>query len=574
MDTTNYEDKILNSIKLPIEYTDFKYLNKNVISDLELDVSNNAYTILFDTSSNGLQSITEKKWKNYYSSDTKFLKNKQNFIKSIKKKDFCKMQNVSKEINNYFNKWKRIKSYTEIDFLNKFQFIDWKHLKFLNKQSIFLQAMAFYNITSPLIHILLPIFLLIIPFFMIKLVMQIPFSFETYKSLLSKSFQNHSFGKMFNAFCSPNCYNLDMNTKVYAAVSFALYIFTFYQNILGCISYYKNICFIQEFLYDTKQFISNCNTLSNFVSSTIKNKYFKEFNKASELRLIHINEFGENINFLENSKFSFKNIVDVGNLMYNFQELFSSEYLEETFCYWFGFCGFLDNMFGIVKRIKKGELNFTKFTKKNNVLNMNKLFYIYHISNSNEKIVKNDINIKKNIIITGPNASGKTTMLKSTLMNIILSQQFGAGCFETCTMKPYKYVESYINIPDTCERDSLFQAEAKRCLHIIKNIKNNRIFCIFDELFSGTNPYEAQKSAISYLNYLHKYNVTYMLTTHFNELKKIENNFVSQYNMLVKHNNNKHIFTYKIKKGVSNTYGGFKVLKDIGFPTEITSSLE
>ena len=92
--------------------------------------------------------------------------------------------------------------------------------------------------------------------------------------------------------------------------------------------------------------------------------------------------------------------------------------------------------------------------------------------------------LAKNIVITGPNASGKTTTLKTTIINILLSQQIGYGCFESLEMMPYDYVHCYLNIPDTSGRDSLFQAEARRCkeiLDIIEQNSNERHFCLFDE---------------------------------------------------------------------------------------------
>jgi ABC-type molybdenum transport system ATPase subunit/photorepair protein PhrA len=55
--------------------------------------------------------------------------------------------------------------------------------------------------------------------------------------------------------------------------------------------------------------------------------------------------------------------------------------------------------------------------------------------------VKNSVDLKKNIIITGPNASGKTTYLKTTAINIILSQQFSCGFYKKCVVNPFQEVE-------------------------------------------------------------------------------------------------------------------------------------
>ena len=107
----------------------------------------------------------------------------------------------------------------------------------------------------------------------------------------------------------------------------------------------------------------------------------------------------------------------------------------------------------------------------------------------------------------GPNASGKTTILKSTLINIIFSQQVGCGVYDSAKIKPFDFLHCYLNIPDTYGRDSLFQAEARRCkeiLDVIENTENKSHFCLFDELYSGTNPDEAILSAVSFMNYLIK----------------------------------------------------------------------
>ena len=113
--------------------------------------------------------------------------------------------------------------------------------------------------------------------------------------------------------------------------------------------------------------------------------------------------------------------------------------------------------------------------------------------------------MKNNIIITGPNASGKTTLLKCCVLNVLFTQQVGKGFYDKAILKPFDYIHCYLNIPDTSSRDSLFQAEARRCkqiLNLIEQYPKKRHFCIFDELYSGTNPYDAIGSAYSYLKYI------------------------------------------------------------------------
>jgi ABC-type multidrug transport system fused ATPase/permease subunit len=221
---------------------------------------------------------------------------------------------------------------------------------------------------------------------------------------------------------------------------------------------------------------------------------------------------------------------------------------------------------------KSKDTEYSQITSKaNNITKFKNLCYPPH-----ENPVKNSVTIDKKIIITGPNAAGKTTVIKSTLMNIILSQQIGYGFYEKAEIKPYDYLHCYLNIPDTSGRDSLFQAESRRCKEILDCLEKNKDkthFCIFDELYSGTNPYEAVASAYGYIDYLScMKNVDLMLTTHYIELCKNlkSNNSVKNYhmsvNMLADHNVE---YLYKFKKGISTIKGGIKVLYDLEYPEAI-----
>ena len=192
-------------------------------------------------------------------------------------------------------------------------------------------------------------------------------------------------------------------------------------------------------------------------------------------------------------------------------------------------------------------------------------------------VVKNTIKMKKNMIITGPNASGKTTILKSVLINVILTQQFGCGFYESAKLKPFKYIHCYLNIPDTSGRDSLFQAEARRCKEIIDIVdantnKEDGHFAIFDELYSGTNPDEAVSSATAFMEYLmKKQNVSCMLTTHFVKVcKRLKTNpNVINCHMDTKMIDDKMKYTYSLKNGISTVKGGVNILCDLNYPAAI-----
>ena len=100
--------------------------------------------------------------------------------------------------------------------------------------------------------------------------------------------------------------------------------------------------------------------------------------------------------------------------------------------------------------------------------------------------------------------------------------------------------------------------------HVSSHSQNNRHLCVFDELFSGTNPYEAVASAIAYIEYLNKKsNVQFILTTHYIDLCEYfekEKTSVNNYTLEQK---------YLLKTGISRIRGGIKVLEDLQFPDEI-----
>ena len=193
-------------------------------------------------------------------------------------------------------------------------------------------------------------------------------------------------------------------------------------------------------------------------------------------------------------------------------------------------------------------------------------------------VVANDISLDKQLIITGPNAAGKTTVIKTTLFNSILSQQIGYGFYDHAEINPYDFLHCYLNIPDTSGRDSLFQAESRRCMEILRCIIDNptkRHFCIFDELYSGTNPYEAVAAAYGYIDYISKnHNVDLILTTHYIELcellEKRNSGAITNLHMSVSPTTGEYL--YKIADGISTIKGGLKVLRDLDYPIEIVES--
>jgi DNA mismatch repair ATPase MutS len=156
----------------------------------------------------------------------------------------------------------------------------------------------------------------------------------------------------------------------------------------------------------------------------------------------------------------------------------------------------------------------------------------------------------------------------------------GCGFYDKLVLKPYDAFHCYLDIPDTSGRDSLFQAEARRCLDVVKSVDDSkkRHFCIFDELYSGTNPVEAVAGAFAFTKFLSKRrNVSFLITTHFYDFCKlcdthkvgIRNCQMGWDSGEVSGTSDDVTFTYKVKPGISTLRGGVRVLKQIGYPTAI-----
>jgi len=596
-------DDINMFFKLPIYYNKYKMpLKKNISTDLELaktiDSSNNPiYSHIFNTNNdtkntdinntdnqeNPFTNIIMDQMCEYYTTDTIFLNENQEFLtqyKSINKDTDKNYKNDNdkdkndKNLNDYNYKdilkiWSEIKGDT--GFKEKYQYIDWKMLEFLNHSEHFLQLMSIYNLLSPIVSFCLPFIILVIPFFIIKL-KGLDVNLTEYIEILKLLAENHAIGKLFTQF-----HSVTTNEKMYLIVSTAFYLFTIYQNILVCIRFNHNMIKIHKHLSNIKQYLEHSiNKMENYLYYSSKLSSFKDFNEelCDKIKILTSMKY-KLINISEYRITNYSKIFEIGHVLKCFYELNDSKIYENAIGYSFGFHGFTTCLDGLIFNIKENKINFCHFIEDNKKIVLKNSYYasLKHLSP-----IKNTVKFNKNFIVSGPNASGKTTLLKSVLINLILSQQFGCGCYDSAKVKPFKYIHCYLNIPDTSGRDSLFQAEARRCKEIIDNIdanKNDPHFCIFDELYSGTNPEEAVQSAKSLMEYLVKNrNVSCLLTTHFFKLcKKLKkNNNILNCHMETVKTNNKINYSYLLKEGISEIKGGIYVLRDMGYPTEITEN--
>lgn len=186
------------------------------------------------------------------------------------------------------------------------------------------------------------------------------------------------------------------------------------------------------------------------------------------------------------------------------------------------------------------------------------------------------VDLPNNILVTGPNAAGKSTFIKSIALSVLLGQTLGIAPAEQMEMSRFGYLSTYLNIPDTKGEKSLFQAEMEQVYQHIKQIDkmdNQFSFIIMDEIFNSTNYYEGVSGAYAIGNKLGKYsnNLT-ILTTHYPYLTKLSNTGKYQnYHFDAQLVDNKIVCDYIIKEGVSGKGIALELLKLKGFDNEMVN---
>ena len=566
-------EKINETFRLPIYYDkNNENLNPTIIKDLEL---NETYDIsgtpIFNHIFNTKTIFGEKVLKQYpelYTTNTKYLKDTQKLLKNYNSEE--NLDDYKELYKEVLTIWDDIKNDT--NFKDKYHYLEWK-LNFcesLNTNSEFLQVLSMYNLSSPILSLLMPIFVLTIPFFIIQ-IKGLKLTFSQYIDILKIYAKNNAIGQLFTQYNS-----VTSDKKVYLLLSSLFYIFSIYQNVLTCIKYHKNMINIHTYFNKIQTYIEHTeNNVNNLLSYTKKYKTYKKFSIKAKNQLKILSDLKNNINIITPYEFSIKKFYQLGIIMKYFYILYKSEEINKAMIWSFGINGYIDTLEGLIFNIKNKNISFCNFENKQNVFKD-----AYYPALMKEKHILNNIDLHKNLIITGPNASGKTTILKTALINVIFTQQMGCGFYSTGNLVPFKYIHCYLNIPDTSGRDSLFQAEARRCkdiLDIIKDKEKDTHFCVFDELYSGTNPEEAVNSAYSFMKYLIKYEkINCILTTHFYDLcKKLDSLeiFLNCHMDTIEDDKEQFQYTYKLKDGISNVKGGMKVLRDMNYPNEIINQI-
>lgn len=185
--------------------------------------------------------------------------------------------------------------------------------------------------------------------------------------------------------------------------------------------------------------------------------------------------------------------------------------------------------------------------------------------------VMNDVTWNHNTLVTGSNASGKSTYVKSVAINCILAQTIQTAVAETFTMVPGHVITSMAVEDDLFEGDSYFVAEIKSIKRLLDTVATKqRCYCFVDEILKGTNTVERIASSASIIHWLRAYPSLAFVATHDIELTEILKNDCRNIHFSEQVTEDDGIsFDYKVKSGPALSRNAIALLKVMGYPETI-----
>lgn len=197
-----------------------------------------------------------------------------------------------------------------------------------------------------------------------------------------------------------------------------------------------------------------------------------------------------------------------------------------------------------------------------------------------ETYVSNDVFLdgkdQQIIIITGPNMSGKSALLRQTALIVLLAQ---IGCYvpaEAATIGPVDKIFTRVGASDNISQgESTFMVEMTETASILNNL-SNRSLVLLDEIGRGTSTYDGISIAWAMVEYIHEHpqaRAKTLFATHYHELNEMEASFgrIKNYNVSVKELEDTVIFLRKLVRGGSEHSFGIHVAQMAGMPQSVVN---
>lgn len=182
-----------------------------------------------------------------------------------------------------------------------------------------------------------------------------------------------------------------------------------------------------------------------------------------------------------------------------------------------------------------------------------------------------DTEEQQEIIITGPNMSGKSALLRQTALIVLMAQ---AGSFVPATEAVIGYCDKIFTRVGASDNlsagESTFMVEMNETANILNNL-SERSLILLDEIGRGTSTYDGISIAWAIAEYIHehpKYRAKTLFATHYHELNELANRFkrIKNFHVSVKETGNKVVFLRKLTAGGSEHSFGIHVAEMAGMP--------
>jgi DNA mismatch repair ATPase MutS len=447
-------------------------------------------------------------------------------------------------------------------------FFKLKGLTKLNQSGDALTAYNLYRMLgSPLFGILSPMLYFVIPYLVLVYKLKLKVSFASYvKILISNIFSSDPLTLGSGSFL-----------KYIRILSYALSTLFYFQGIFSSIDLAKTVHKISKLL------INNLNGVIKYIKSTIalcemiwRNEvlqFFDDFNLTSSEQQIQEQNI---LHTLQERQFS---------IFTNFgKQLKALKFIDKSvICNIVKKSYIMDALLGAINYKHDNKFCFAEYIRSGNKKPVINIQGLTHPCIKKNKAVPNNIkfeNNQRNAIITSPNSSGKSVLIKSIVVNVLMAQTMGVCACQSLQITPFRYINTQINVPDSTGFESLFEAEMHRCKYILDNLKilnnnslnTNYYLILMDEIFNSTNPIEAVSGAYAVCKKLSSYESNMLIfTTHYNYLTKLAktNNDFKNYRMQTIVDGDDIQFTYKLETGVNKHLLALELLKKSGFDDDI-----
>ncbi len=188
-----------------------------------------------------------------------------------------------------------------------------------------------------------------------------------------------------------------------------------------------------------------------------------------------------------------------------------------------------------------------------------------------EEPVKNSISAKGSVLLTGSNASGKSTFLKMMALNTLLAQTIYTVAASEYKAPFYRLYSSMSLKDDLESGESYYIVEIKAIKRILDNAKSRKgkILCFVDEVLRGTNTVERIAASTQILNSMAGENIQCFAATHDIELTQLLADVYENYHFEEDIKNGDVLFNYQLRPGKATTRNAIKLLEIMGYEDKI-----